>query len=777
MTDQSQGALTLSELPWLAAAGLVPGLLFIQHWEPCDSIAAIASGDSMLYIGLTLILGVCVGAGVALQPASVAEPLTAGSSSFRTRRMWIAMVFACFSAIAWLAMATIAEAGRGNLRFAVNGFWQWTSMLVWGVSICWLARRPGFARLAITAAMAWGIGMLVYGFWEYGVIQPELRRQLEQDPVGLFKRQGIALESPAGLLLADRIRSTEMKGVYALANSYGGFLACYWVLVLSAWSTRRSRAWIALVSILLVVIGIALLLTKSRTAWIAAGVGTVLLIWNSSVLRERFRGRSLAIAGVAAIAMAAIGLGIVYRFDPLILQEAGKSLAYRFDYWRGAMSLIASEPWFGYGVGSFQSTYLHVKLPTAAESPADPHNFLLEVAHAAGIPCLLLVATGLGLALWFALFGSTNPLPQYQKESPSRLLSVSFWLGGVLGCLSLIAWSLMVDSDERQVGALIAFAASAIAGGVGSRWSSAITSAQLLVQNRPALGIAFAVVLVHLLASGGWLLPGTMSLTMLAVGLCLGGVCTSESVHSQEGSSIEGRIAMVRFGGVGIAAVLLVAWYATMALPISRGLEKARVLGGGVNNPSPRQVVAIATEDRWDPELARLGVDWAVGQLSRPMGWETRRDWEQALEGLQKMLEDRDPQNNLVWDASGQASVRAAATAGDLQSKSKWLKRADQAFERASQCSPASAQGHVQAALAASWVGDWERCQKHCAEAEEIDSSTPHRDRKITYARVVWPKSLEPSSPGLGADAYTGGLPDQVKAEPVLHYLRSQPKP
>jgi hypothetical protein len=181
--------------------------------------------------------------------------------------------------------------------------------------------------------------------------------------------------------------------------------------------------------------------------------------------------------------------------------------------------------------------------------------------------------------------------------------------------------------------------------------------------------------------------------------------------------------------------------------------------------------------DRWDPELARLGMEWTVDQLLEPMGTETRRDWETLLREFQGELLRRGPSSALAWDASGQASVRAAASSADAERRSEWLRQSDEQFQRASELSPASAQGHIQAALAAYWVGDLARSQVHCEESQKIDAETRHRDRKIEAGQVVWPSPLVPREAVLGVDARRGTTRDYVRAEPVLLYLRSQSRP
>jgi hypothetical protein len=268
-----------------------------------------------------------------------------------------------------------------------------------------------------------------------------------------------------------------------------------------------------------------------------------------------------------------------------------------------------------------------------------------------------------------------------------------------------------------------------------------------------------------------------MSLGMFVIGLSLAREAPVAS-GSLRADSTDSRSRWTGWGMAGVGAILLGSWYATMALPISRGTEVVgQVLSGPFSRPSPEQMRKLLGVDRWDPELARLGMEWTVDQLLEPMGTETRRDWETLLREFQGELLRRGPSSALAWDASGQASVRAAASSADAERRSEWLRQSDEQFQRASELSPASAQGHIQAALAAYWVGDLARSQVHCEESQKIDAATRHRDRKIEAGQVVWPSPLVPREAVLGVDARRGTTRDYVRAEPVLLYLRSQSRP
>jgi hypothetical protein len=214
-----------------------------------------------------------------------------------------------------------------------------------------------------------------------------------------------------------------------------------------------------------------------------------------------------------------------------------------------------------------------------------------------------------------------------------------------------------------------------------------------------------------------------------------------------------------------------------MALPVSKGLEQTGLVFSGLSaNPSPQQIRQLMEFDRWDPDLARLGMEWVADHLARPMGKETRAEWETVLRNQQQQFVRRDPANALAWEACGQASVRAAASTNQPEQRKRWLQEADQAFEKTSELCPASAQWHIQAALSASWVDDWPRTLEHCRESEKIDAISPHRDRKIAAAQVFWPNPLVPRD-ALDQEARRGAIRDWVRAEPVLKYLRSASQP
>ena len=160
-------------------------------------------------------------------------------------------------------------------------------------------------------------------------------------------------------------------------------------------SAVRNRKRLAGMLICLIPIAACLLLTKSRSGYIAAGVG---LLWcgcyrasegSASAGNCPPRGR-VAVLLVAAAAM-------VERTRRECSPERRNRSATALQYWQSSLRMIADHPWLGCGPGNFQDAYTQYKLPEASEEIADPHNFLLEIWATAGTPAALALSGRVGL--------------------------------------------------------------------------------------------------------------------------------------------------------------------------------------------------------------------------------------------------------------------------------------------------------------------------------------------------------------------------------------------
>lgn len=224
-------------------------------------------------------------------------------------------------------------------------------------------------------------------------------------------------ESRERKLFEDRFRATEPLSTFAHTNSLAtvisvGFslLLGWTTLAMPVWKQRGigAKSWWPLagsVSVL-VLMAVCLVLTKSRTSWLAvASVASAFVLYRQGLLRT-------LLGVVAAGAISAVLFGILLAIgvlDILVLKEAAKSLWYRVEYWQSTLGMIGEHPALGVGLGSFQDRYPKYQLPQASETVADPHNFLLEAAATLGLVGFLLVVAVLCWMVWVSRRGWLKP--------------------------------------------------------------------------------------------------------------------------------------------------------------------------------------------------------------------------------------------------------------------------------------------------------------------------------------------------------------------------------
>lgn len=203
---------------------------------------------------------------------------------------------------------------------------------------------------------------------------------------------GIFAAGCGALSVAYHLHSTggvgRLSGYGALFNPLltahvYGFFAAFW---LATWFTRADAHSNAVLPIvLLLVLGVVLLSTGSRTPLLAL---SITLTWLVAAHSSR---RSL-IAGACALALAAV---LLLLFPHALTQ---RGLSYRPDIWLGALQIAMEKPWFGHG---FDHS-LNIPLQTKGLIFNDPHNIELAVLLSGGLAGLLLWVNLYAIALLFA---------------------------------------------------------------------------------------------------------------------------------------------------------------------------------------------------------------------------------------------------------------------------------------------------------------------------------------------------------------------------------------
>ena len=422
----------------------------------------------------------------------------------------------------------------GDLRSAWNLTMEWA-----GLSAAWYVLRavcsaPHGRILLAETLFALSIGQAALGIWQHHVAFPRnaewyqgCRAILDQaiqyregaalqqaeEILTEFSRLGIPLEGPSRVLWENRaLHSSEPLGTFALANTLSGILAAGLIHGIARWRTCGPRwpAKIALASSI-VAVGYCLVLTKSRSAWLGAACGLLLLALQqqrSRSLRVLLRGSVVAVIGIVAIAGIA---GFTGAVDREVILESPKSLQYRLLYWSGSLDMLAERPLFGAGPGNFRQAYLPHKADESSEEIRDPHNLLLEAWSSAGLPGLcgiLLLLASLTTGLWsHSGIHSTGSEVSHEAtiggasiSSRSRFFSGFQLAGCLLAAFGLdTAWEwFSADSLDGKLGDLFLLT-GALAVSIRHR----LSAGGLIMTTSAGLAAATAVG-VHLFASGGF---------------------------------------------------------------------------------------------------------------------------------------------------------------------------------------------------------------------------------------------------------------------------------
>jgi len=604
---------------------------------------------------------------------------------------------------------------------------------------------------------------------------------------------GAVAGSSEAMQLSNRLASLEPTGPFALTNSLAGLMAIWLVfLVLLLGSqaaahsvlSRMARVngtalrvnWISIIlSVgLMGSFFVTLLLTKSRSAWLATIVFLLASGFFFPTLRQggwafakRFR---YWMAALATLCILSVG-GVLIR-DPMIVAEAGKSLSYRFDYWRGAIALIRAEPWTGYGVANFQQNYNRVKVITASESPADPHNFVFETAAAGGLPLLAIL-----IAILTILFLKMLDLSRSQREhgeSPfaGKAKSInSTVIGGFFGCVGILLLGLF-NSDGATLVSIILFIGVACLVFVLIERSHWLTDDQ---QIRFVSLLSASVMFVHLLASGGWMQPGSMNSVCVLVGLAFG---TYSIKFDNVGKTPSVRFQLSCVSGLLFMAIAAADFARTMCMPV---LGSAAIISAVSNNPTavqePSQWLEIIKIDPFDLDLPSLAANRCVEVLRRSdLSSTTRQKYIDVFDACCKEFVKRDPNQWTSYAECGKWNAILAESEGNQGGeKSSLISRKELAndfFEKAADLYPSSAQIQLQAAVGALWCGKSTEAKQFMSQAENIDQQTEHTDRKLAAAVVFFPKQLETAFAPLERQAKIEKQPGYALGEPILQWLR-----
>ncbi|MEW4454075.1 O-antigen ligase family protein [Bremerella sp. JC817] len=419
--------------------------------------------------------------------------------------------------LTWLAFSTWFVAGEGNLRAAFNNFWDYAHLLIAYFLIRQWVVTDAQRHALLTVMICLAAFVSAYALYQYQVLLPAQQAAYRANPEQILLDNGIdpTPGNPVRQLFENRVlNSSEPTATFTLTNSLAGFLVP-WLLLSIGWLKNAfgdGPDWKRIGGLTLVVVlaGICLLLTKSRTAWLATIFGLMLIGFYGSGIGKRVSWLVPTIGLTAFLGLFMIGF-VTGVLDVEVLSEAPKSVLYRLQYWQGAAAIIAHNPIFGCGLGNFQGYYPQFMLPMASETVADPHNFVFEIWAMAGTPAIALLLAA--MVCWSMRLAKNVEPTETEPAKPAEDTPSAkpIWIGAAIApFIAPLLQMIMQEMTPDFTMVLVGIVPAVIVG-------LAMQGAPIVRDQRLWLAIALAALLIDLLAAGGIGFPSVAgSLFLLA---------------------------------------------------------------------------------------------------------------------------------------------------------------------------------------------------------------------------------------------------------------------
>lgn len=299
------------------------------------------------------------------------------------------------------------------------------SVYVWrghSPSLSWYFLRRAMEGTCLMIALWSSVGRrdnagLLFAFWSGGVGQGLLAVfQFFSQTAAANKWLGLASHFPAdgGTFVVETAAGRWLRayGSFGSPNMLGGFLAITLVVGLLLWlktpgsadKTDRGKALKYFLGFGQMLILLGLILSFSRGAWAAAGVGVAALLIVTINQKKSLRiFNSIAAAAVALIIISMVALApLLYARVTATGRLEKQSLELRSAEFGEAVSIIKKNWLWGVGPGNYTLAVYRLDQKRAAWDYQPVHNIYLLMLAEVGAAGFLLV-----LAIWFGLFRLT----------------------------------------------------------------------------------------------------------------------------------------------------------------------------------------------------------------------------------------------------------------------------------------------------------------------------------------------------------------------------------
>ncbi|MBI3839801.1 MAG: O-antigen ligase family protein [Planctomycetia bacterium] len=650
---------------------------------------------------------------------------------------------AVFLLVGLSTASAIVGARQGSPRLAINMLWEWVAFGLVFFLVRQLVRTAQETRTLAALMVALAVVLSSYGFYQVFIGMPAERAAYAENPDALLRSAGqwYPPGSPERSQFENRLQSTEPLATFALTNSLAGYLAPWLVVALgigaSLVGNRRdakssgqipwwSTGQIAAYALCILIVTGCLLLTKSRSGYVAGTLGAVLLpiccrtgrsIWNWKV----------ALSGGVAVVMLVAAAVVFKGLDFEVISEVPKSLGYRLQYWQATAEMIKDHPWLGVGPGNFQDYYTQYKLPTASEEIRDPHNFLLEVWATSGSVALAALGGALVGCGWHTLRSRRRQIESNQVLAVAphgeQTNSVKYIVaGGAAGLFFAFVSGPpagLMFSPERLGGGLL------MGGTVVALLWPWVKSGRL-PRSLPALGAL--VLATNLLAAGGIAYPGIAGAFWILLALALNET-EAEPLELNRDALPRARLGIPWLPAAGLALIGIAAagCYFSAYSPVLRchaAMVKADDEPPQNTDAKRAAFLEAAAADSFSAEPWQALAELELPSLQKnPTSAEPRSLFVAASA---RLLELR-PRSSSAWRQVGQWYWLLYEQHHDSRDSTT----AEACYRRAVELYPHLAVLRGEYALALDANGHSSAAAQEARTALELDEITPHADKKL----------------------------------------------
>lgn len=272
------------------------------------------------------------------------------------------------------------ENGRSLLSYPLL-----RASMVWFLGLA-LSGLFSVNRLASLEQILRWLGYLSLGGVVYaGIVQAQSRERLLRTTIDLSLICALLVALVSWWMRGD---SATLSGTFYRTNDLAGYLLILIPLAMHQFLSAQERLLRLCYGGIFAVLALSLLLTNSRSSWLAGAVGVLWVIWfNRRVFQQRFY--QFALGSLAAVAIVGTLLNaptLIPRLQSLlsfsIFQE--NSAAWRWELWAAAWRIFSAFPLFGSGPNTYA-----VVMPAFQLEPGyysiDPHNFYLQLLAETGL--------------------------------------------------------------------------------------------------------------------------------------------------------------------------------------------------------------------------------------------------------------------------------------------------------------------------------------------------------------------------------------------------------